>query len=109
MAVNVGCLLNDDIHPRLVFVRQFNVIANTTLSRAVCDKALHSLRIDARHIAHVRITVRVGICARYIVHKLISVLNCHDTSSFYCSATAVLSFDAATASFLSLLSFAPIW
>ena len=77
MAVDVGCLLDDDIHAGFAPVGQLHIISDTALGRAVGDKALHGLRIDPGHIAHVGIAVWVCIRACDIVHEFVSVLNCH--------------------------------
>ena len=77
MTVDIGRLLDDDIHTRLVTMCQFYIVANAAFGSSVGDKALHGLRIDSGHIAHIGIAVGITVGASNIVHKFITILNSH--------------------------------
>ena len=77
MPVEVGRLLNDDVHARLPRICCLDIVANAALGCHVGDKTLHGFGIKPGGVAHIGIAVGVCIGAGDIVQKLIAILNGH--------------------------------
>src|SRR5699024_1114647 len=90
MPVQVRGLLDNDVHARLSGVGHLDVIADAALGSYIGDEPLHSLRVQARGIAHIGVAVGVGIGAGNVVHKFITVLDGHVTFLLARSGVATL-------------------
>ena len=78
LPVQVHGFLHENAHARLTLVGHFNIVADATLGGHVRDEPLHGLRVNAGHIAHVRVAVGVCVGAGHIIQKFVTVLKCHD-------------------------------
>ena len=77
LLVQIHRLLHENPHARHARISNLNIVANAAFRGHVGDKSLHGLRVNPGHVAHIRVAVRVGIGASNIVHKFVTVLQCH--------------------------------
>ena len=67
MPVDVGALLDHDAHARPVSIGSFHIVADTPFGGHIRDISLHRLRVHARRVAHIRVTVGICIGAGHII------------------------------------------
>ena len=73
--VDIGRLLDDDVHTVLTSKGGQDIVADTALGGHVGDKPLPGFRVDAGRVSHVRVPIWIRVDTGDVVYKFVPVLD----------------------------------
>ena len=73
--VENGAILHVDVETGIVLLHRFDVVAHFALQAYVRDDAVSGFRVDARHIASIRVTVGVAVLDIEVDNEIVTVLD----------------------------------